>query len=237
MTPSGLAVHMVAPPMNRIRVLIRAKDTLLSESVISLLGRGFVFLSRYFFQYGNYVLYEHTTQERNEDGFLPKIQDFTFEIVTTNEQAEALMARGYDFLSFWIRAHGRLEKGGVAFCVFVEHKLISIGWVALTEEAKKLVDPLPYHVDFSKEACLGGARTLPEYRGRGLMLYGDYRRYKFLRESGIMRAWSTVNANNIASQRVMAKLGPMKYAKAHYLKILCWQFWRETPVVPTNNPD
>ncbi|MFC1902486.1 GNAT family N-acetyltransferase [Chloroflexota bacterium] len=128
-----------------------------------------------------------------------------------------------------------LDKGAIAFCVFVERELAHIGWVALNEEAKNIFDPLPFRVDFSnREACIGGAWTDPKYRGRDLMSYIFLERFQFLRERGILILRCSVNKQNIASHRLHAKLGANMYAQARYLRVLRWQLWRERPLAATN---
>ena len=110
--------------------------------------------------------------------------------------------------------------------------------MCLSEEAKKVIDPLPYHVDFNKEACSGGALTIPEHRGEGLLPYAYYKKYQFLKKRGILINRSAVAVSNVASQRVQYKLGTKIYARARYLKILWWQSWKETPLlVGTSNHD
>ena len=215
----------------------RARYIFKTEGLIRLLKRGFTCLAPYFLGYGNVYLYEHTMKERSETGFMPKIHDFTFEIVATNEQADKLGADGFsDFRLHFIKAREKLDKGAIAFCVFVEHEPAHIGWVAMTEEAKDTFDRLPYRVNFSnKEACTGGTFTLPEHRGKGLMAYGYYKRFQFLRGKGIVTSRNAVETSNITSQRVHAKFGPKIYAKARYLKILRWIFWKETPLTQTDH--
>ncbi len=209
-------------------LFIRAKDILRKEGLIAFLRRGFAFLV----QYRTFYLYERTIKERNEVDFMPRIQDFTFKIVSTNQQADELAANGFDLPLDITNARYRLEKGAIAFCIFVEGELAHIGWVAMTDEAKKTIDPHPYQVDFSKkEACMGGAENIPKYRGKGLMTYGEYKRDEFLRERGVETCRNAVEVGNVASQRVHAKFSPRIYAKARYLSVLGWKFWKETPLV------
>lgn len=78
---------------------IRARDVWQQEGLIPLLRRGFLLLARCFFQYGTFYVYEHTIKERNEADFLPKIQNFTVQIVYTNQLADELAANGFDFRS------------------------------------------------------------------------------------------------------------------------------------------
>ena len=210
---------------------IRVKNVLQSEGLVPLLRRGFAFLVDYFFKYETLYLYEYTMKERNEADFMPKVQNFTFQVVSTNQQANELAANGFDLRSFSIYARRRLDKGAIAFCILIGRELVHIGWVAMTEEAKNTFEPFPYRVDFlNKEACTGGTITIPKYEGKGLMTYGYYKRFQFLKEKGIVTSRNTVAVSNIASQKVHAKFGPKIYAKVYYLKVLRWRFWKETPL-------
>jgi len=169
-------------------------------------------------------------RERNESDFLPGINDVTFHMVTTNEQADELAKIGFDCRSYSIYARKRLDKGTIAFCLFVGKELAHIGWLASTPDAKNTFDTHPYQVDFGNgEACTGGSYTFLKYRGHGLMKYGYYKRLEYLRQIGIKRSKNVVNINNIASQKAQAVFNPEITVRAVYLKILWWQFWKEMP--------
>jgi hypothetical protein len=217
-------------------LLKRAKEIFQTEGLLPLLRRGSVFLAGYFFRYDNYYLYEHTIKARNEADFLPKTRDFTFKIVTTTRQADELAAAGIDFGTHHPNERRGLEKGAVAFCFFIDGELAHLGQVAINEEAKNCFDLLPYRVDFAhKQACTGGTWTHPKYRGRGLMVYGYFKRFEFLREQGMKSSRNGLEAGNIASQKAHAKFGPKVYARARYLKVFGWKSWKETPI--TESPD
>jgi hypothetical protein len=221
--------------IGRVGVLLtRAKDILQTEGLKPLLRRGFDFVRAPLFQYGNYYLYlyQHTLKGRDEADFMPRIQGFTFRMVRTNEEADELaVTMGCDFRRCFVDARKSLDKGAIAFCLFVKGEIAHIGWVALSEEAKRVIEYLPYKVDFSNnEACTGGTITIPKYRGKGLMKYGYFKRFQFLREKGIIASRNAVAVNNIASQKAHAKFGPKIYARACYLKILWWDFWKERPM-------
>ena len=215
-----------------VAMLKRAKDILKTEGLKPLLTRGFDFVKVWFFEYGDYYLYEHTLEDRNEADFLPNIQDYTFKIISSNEEADNLAeAIGSDFRRRFVKARKMLDKGAVAFCIFVKGEIAHIGWVALSEEAQKAVDNLPYKVDFSNhEACTGATETIPEYRGKGLMAYGYFKRFQFLREKGIVVSRNAVAKSNIASQKAHAKFSPRVYAEAKHLRLLQWHFWKEKPL-------
>ena len=183
------------------------------------------------FCYARYYLYEHTVTERHEADFLPKTSDFTFELVTTIQQADALVSSGFDFVSHHPNHRKGLEKGVVAFCFFIDSKLAHIGYVGMNQEAKDSFDSLPYSVDFShKQACTGGTWTNPRYRGKGFMVYSYFKRLEYLRQMGFSSSRNAVTVSNIASQKAHSKFKPKLSATARYMKILGRKYWRETPI-------
>lgn len=208
--------------------LKRAFTALRKEGLVPSLGillnDVFQFFRNYLFHVSNCYLYEHTIKERDEAAFLPKIQSFDFHIVSSNQQADGLARSGVDFREYFPTARQTLDRGGVAFCIFISGEFAHAGWVALTEEAKKTFDGVPYPVDFSHgEACTGGTLTLPKFRGKGLMKYCYFKRFEFLREKGITISRNAVKADNIISQRVHARFNP-KRRKIRYVRLLKWKF-------------
>ena len=74
--------------IRRLVVLFgRAKCILQTEGLLSLLRQGFAFLVGCVFQYETYYLNRRTLQKMNEADFMPGMQDFTFKIVSTNQEA------------------------------------------------------------------------------------------------------------------------------------------------------
>ena len=149
----------------------------------------------------------------------------------TGLEADELEAEGLEFLSQAVNARESLDKGAIAFCIFVGPELAHIGWVAMTEEARRGVDALPYRVDFRNgQACTGGTVTTPKYRGKGLMTYGYWRRFQYIGEKGVRTSRNAVDTSNIASNKVHAKFNPRIYAQARYVRILWWKWWKEKPL-------
>jgi hypothetical protein len=210
-------------------LLERAIEIFQTEGLLPLLRRAFIFLIGHFCWYQRYYLYEHTIMPKYDADFSPRIHDFIFKIVTTNQQVEELAAAGFNFGSHHLNARGGLDKGAVAFCFFIDGKLAHVGWVAMSQEAKDSFDSLPYQVNFAdKQACTGGTWSNPKYRGKGLMVYGYFKRFEFLRERGFKSSRNAVDEGNIVSHKAHAKFGPKIYAKARYLKIICCKRWKET---------
>jgi hypothetical protein len=212
-------------------LLRRAREIFQTEGLLPLLRRGFIFLIGYVFRYQRYYLYEHTMKPRNEADFIPENRDFIFKMVTTTRQADELAAAGFNFGTHHPNARGGLDKGGVAFCFFINGQLAHLGHVAMNEAAKNCFDSLPYRVDFAaKQACTGGTWTNPKYRGRGLMVYGYFKRFEYLREQGIKTSRNGVEVGNIASNKGHARFGPKILARARRIKIFGWKSWKETPI-------
>lgn len=212
-------------------LLKRLKTILQTEGLSKIFLRTFKYIAGFFFQFGTFYIYEHTMRERIENEFFPSIKNLTFQMVSSNKQADELAANGLEFRSYSIYTSRRLDKGAIAFCFFVGHDLAHISWVALTKEAKNTFDPIPYQIDFSnKEAWTGGSFTIPKFEGQGLMKYGYYKRLDFLREQGIRKSINIVSVKNIASQKAQAHFSPKIRGKAFYLKIFLWQYWKEMPL-------
>ena len=104
-------------------LLDRAADIFRTEGLLPLIRRGFIFLVGYLFRYQRYDLYEHTLEKRDEADFLPKVQDFTFKIITTTGQADELAAAGFKFGSHDPNTRGVWRKGWCPFAF-----LLMVSW-------------------------------------------------------------------------------------------------------------
>lgn len=219
--------------MKRLSELLqRAQAILQTEGLISFVKRVFDFVLPIFFTSGTYYLYEHPLRELDEARFLPKkTEGLAVRIVSSNEDADVLAAERFDFRSRFVNARRMLDRGAIAICIFIGQDIAHITWVGMTHISKKTFDGLPYKVDFlNKEACTGGTVTLPKYRGLGLMSYGIFTKFQFLRKAGILIVRHATGMDNMASRKPYQKFDYRIYAKARYLKVLCWRFWRETPI-------
>lgn len=215
---------------------MRARHTYKAEGKTALFRRAFtyifVYLRRWCFQNDTYYLREVTIPEEDEADCLPRIQDLTFSVVSTNQQADELVKDGFnDFRQQRFLTSEALDKGAVAFCIFVGHELANIGLIAMADSEKIYFDQLPYYVDFANnQACGGGAYTNPKYRRMGLNTYRNYQMRKYLRQRGVKSLIGSVLTSNIPSVNFGVKEGQKIYAKARYLKILWWNSWKEIQV-------
>lgn len=164
------------------------------------------------------TLEEIKLKEENEARYMPKIQDFTFKIVSTNQEADELAAHGLEFRSRPLKYRERLDKGAIASCIFVGRELAHTSWLAFTEEAKQTFGALPQKVDFANnEAYYGDSLTNPKYRGLGLATYEHFKLYQFLKERGRSVCRGIIWKDNLLSQK---KLNPKIYAGGRYLNLL-----------------
>ena len=201
--------------------------------------RGLAFVACRVFFYRSYYLSEYELERARswrEEDFLPRVSDFTFRMVTSNEEADALEAEGLEFRSYPydIDATKALARGAIALCVFVEGELATIGWFALTARAAEALNEPPLNTDFSREALIGALWSNPKYRRLGLGRYRTYRLRKFLLETGlVMTRGATAKGNTVAVER-LSRVGSTVYGEARYLRLLWWRWWRERPVEPSS---
>jgi hypothetical protein len=194
-------------------------------------------VARYLLAYENFqgLVYENTLVRRNEAAYRPRIENTSVKIITTEDQLDDLSKSGFDLSSDPdnLETRHRIKKGAVAFFVFVGSEIASKEWAAMNPEAKATFNNYPYRVDFAaREACAGGAWTRPKYRAVGINTYLCYKMYEYLRENEIAKVWSLVEINNIAAQQVRKKFAPQVKIrkKARYVRLLGFQFWKETPI-------
>ena len=212
----------------------RTKQVWQTEGLMPLLRWVFTSVISRFFAYRTFYLYEHiieNDQRLREADFTPKIDNTYHRIVTTNKEANALEAEGFEFRSQAANARVRLDNGAIAFCIFVGRELANIVWVAMTQQAKDSLKEPPFKVDFSEnEAWSGGAWTNPKYRRMGLIVYGDLKRRQFMLDKGIVISRYVAAKRNIGPQKAIARIGPRVYAEGRQLRILWWKSWKEKPL-------
>jgi len=217
--------------MNRLILLInRTKEIYCLDGLLPVVKKMLAYLRDNSLYYATYYLYEHHIVEMDEADFLPKIDHFSLRILQNIEAFNELRQQRIDLKPQTANIRQWLDSGAVVFCTFKHTELINVGWIALTQKTKEMLEPFQNHVDFSNnEAYLGGAWTRPSYRGNGLMGYNFLKRFQFLMAQGRFICRYVVNTRNITSERAHAKLNSDIYAKAHYTKLLFWKFWREEP--------
>ena len=210
----------------------RAKQIYQTGGFGPLMRQAAVFAAGLLFVYQTYYVCANITENvarLSEAALMPRIDDFTLEIVSSNQQAEELEARGFEFRSCVSNAIERLDKGAIAFCVFAGAELANLAWLATTQQAQDSLNQPPISVDYS---YTGGAWTPIQYRQAGFHSYNTFRRMEFSLRNGIVRNRYVVAKKNLAPQAADAKFGNVRYGEARLLKFLWWKSWKEKPLPP-----
>jgi hypothetical protein len=200
-----------------------------NQGWVAIFFKGFEYLRGVVFYLGYYYICKIIlTSKDNVPDYKPKIE-CSFKFISKEDDIDELIVNKYrmNILDF----QTKLEKGAVAFCVFVDKKLASVTWIADHEAAKQLIDPLPFVVNFEQgEVCSGSAFTDPKYRGKGLQNYIHTLMYHYLIDKGIYICKYSIEKRNAASQKVGGHFGQKIISYGRNLKILGMTFWKDLPL-------
>jgi len=196
----------------------------------------------FFFVYRTWYVYEHDLHKmlnKREEYFIPPVPNLTHKVIKNVDEARVIARQGYDLLDRGDKVADKLLHGAIAFCVFYGTKLMHIGWLCMTEEARNSVELVPYRIDFSRMASIEGSKTMPEFRSKitsknpksykGLMAYTYFKRAQYLIKRDIFIARFVVLEENTPSQKIMERFGARKISSMRMIKILGLKFWRENP--------
>lgn len=209
-------------------IYFRGKYIISHEGWTSLLKQMFSHIKNLVYCHGTYLISELDLTSSKETICRPRIE-CTFKSISNASELEGLIAQGYDLKVYDFQQ--KLAKGALAFCIFVDKNLASVAWVAPNEEAKMLIDEVPFKVNYDKgEMCVGAVFTAPAYRGKGLMPYTHTMIFSYLANKHVVKLKASERVTNIASHRAASKLKAKNPAKGRYLKILWWHSWKEEPI-------
>lgn len=211
-------------------LLQRAGYIIKTDGIIGLVRRSYTYFSPMIFDYGQLYLYQTHLKEWEEVNFKSKLGNVACKIIKSNQEADSLKGEYEDFRDIFMNASDYLNRGGIAVCLYSDREFASISWLAITQAARDCADSLPYRVDFSHgKACTGGTFTVPKFRGNNLMTYSNYKKFRYLKELGKTSVLNAIRTDNVASQKVYSKFGALMYARATYIRIFGFKYWREIP--------
>ncbi len=221
--------------MSRVADLYReAGRVYQTEGFVRLLRRALRFLVYCVLEYRSYWLSCEpvaSLPDSDEADFLPDVERFAFHIVSSNQEADELEAKGLEFRSHVPNGRERLDREAVALCAFAERSLVGISWLALSQRAKDTFSDPPYQVRFSTgEACVGDGWTSPDYRRMGLGRHRAWRTNEFLRERGVVAKRMASRRKAVRRNHTAPLPGRNTYAEGRYLRFLWWKSWKETPL-------
>jgi len=209
----------------------RTRQIYRRDGLISTLRMALTFPIRLFFRYQTYYLVQFVPQDFSDaqkTDFIPDVDNLSFKILSTNQDADELESDGFKFRSHIWNGRERLDKGAIATCTFVGREIAHMVWIALNAEAMKSLYQPPFQVYFTKnEAAIADGWTTPKYRKMGLAPYGFPKRLEFFKAIGVSRVRAVILTNNTASLRWATRAGYRIYAKGRYLKLLRRKFWKE----------
>lgn len=224
--------------MNRLTELARRAALIYrTEGLLALARRAGAYAAWRLVRYETYYLYENdgSRYSRGSDTeFVPMVDGLSFRVVHSNEEADALEAEGYQFTEYVADTRRRLSKGAIAFCVFVEHELVNIGWLCTTQQAKDSLNEPPARVDFANgEAWAGGSWTSSEYRRMGLYRYNTIKMVEYWLQKGTVKNKWAIATRNVASLSAESMTGNVRYAEGRLLKVLWCESWKEKRLTAT----
>jgi len=213
---------------SRVEYLLRTEGVrgLLSGAVryVGSMGRRVVSVERF-------VIYQFETDVGSLPVRCPGIAGLEVVVLERNEDVERLARSGYPVPVYFPTFHRRwLDRGGVAFCAYIDREPAHLAWAAFSKEARGCCDYLPYQVDFEHgEACWGGAYTPRRFRGLGLYTYVCGIRLKYMHEHGYSRCRDAVRVGNHASLRGQGFWNPRPRLSGRFVRCFRWTRWHEYP--------
>jgi hypothetical protein len=208
------------------------------EGVKSLILRGFVFLLNRSIMFEDYYVvvvdYKDVDKE-NEADFLPRTDNYFGKAISTNQEADELVANGFELGAYELNLRTSLDKGAVAICVFVGKEFAHISCLADNPRGKVTVDPRPFNVDFQNgEIVIGKALTVRKFRNFHLRTYGAYILRKYCREKGIKGARFSLRVNNYPAMAIGTQpTNRIVISKCRFIKILWFKHLKEKEMKPT----
>ncbi|MBE9505798.1 MAG: hypothetical protein IMY84_03205 [Chloroflexi bacterium] len=183
------------------------------------------------FWWESFRVYEFVLTELGEVSLAPPVAGLEVHVIECEDDADRLVQEGYEDFRLTIGSSGRrLESGAVAFCAHVDGVLAHVAWVALSEDAKRSFDVLPYAVDFANgEGCSGGSWTFPRYRGWGIYRYVMGWRLAYLQSHGCTLCRNATLADNVAALRGQEVFPHRVIGRAHVRRLFGRTRWTEYP--------
>jgi hypothetical protein len=190
------------------QILSGIRNVIKHEGLPSLISRGLVFLLRrtlWIEEYYVIFMNTHRNPEDKEEDFIPKSGNCCLKILTTNKEADDLLAEGFTFGAYELNLRASFDKNVVSFCLFVKREFAHVSCLADNPRGKATVDPRPFDVDYQNgEVVVGRALTVPKFRRLYLKEYNGYVFRKYYLERGVNRILHSVNAHSLPALAVAA---------------------------------
>jgi hypothetical protein len=217
-----------------IKIFSGLRAAVKHEGIKSTISRGFMHIIHHLILVDNYYIHVGGIHEEPEEHYLPKVNNYCVRVISTNKEADELVAEGFDFGAYDFNLRATLDKGVSSICIFVDKELAHINCVAFSQTGKDVIDSHPFNVDFESGEAVGGrAITVPKYRRLGLRYYSSYLERKLYREKGCVRWLGTLGVKNYPALANSARYPySTVVARCRYIKILWFKYTKETKIGP-----
>jgi GNAT superfamily N-acetyltransferase len=198
------------------------------EGLASYVRKSPVYFSRLLYRHERLYIWRTDTAGLRGP-FSPRIEDCDFKVISQPEDLDELLGEHLSIdSSFNIEVARRMLAGHlVGFLVFVHKELAWWGWAAMEDKTRYFVNRPPRKLDYTREAYVGRAFTLPRYRGLGLHTYGSLKRLEYLKEKGKSGVVLVTLKDNEPVIRVQEKLGSRICGEMNLFRLLLCEFWTE----------
>ena len=166
--------------------------------------------------------------------YLPRVDNYYACIISTNQEADELLAKGYNFGAYELNLRSSLDKGAQACCIFIDKEFAHMMCNTANKRGKDAIEPRPFHVDYDNSSIVyGKAFTLPKFRRLRLRKYSGYLMRKDATEKGYKWSYATTEVNNYQSY-MNATHNPYSriLSRCRYAKILWFKYFKETKIGP-----
>jgi hypothetical protein len=210
-----------------------AAHILKEEGPVVLTSRALSWLLRHAFQYRHYYVAIVTKSEEDEADFAPRIKDFSVKVVATPAEIDNLQTEGFSLGAHEASVRRFVDCGAHVWCVFVGTELAHINCMAFDERGKRVIDPVPFRVEFRNgEICGGTAVTVPKFRRLHIRTYIGYLRRQWAWEHGFLAMKNSFDTTNIAALAEASRYRSQIVSECRYVKFLWIRHVSETKVGP-----
>ncbi|MFC1988437.1 GNAT family N-acetyltransferase [Chloroflexota bacterium] len=129
-------------------------------------------------------------------------------------ESEQMVDEGFDIP----RDREILDKRAILFGAFVGTELVHVTQVFVGKEAHEIY-PLSFAMPYGHTVGMA-VFTAPEYRRKGIHLYTRTKVLRYLKESGVSRAWDVQEKDNEAARNSIMKLGYYMWGEGCRLRFL-----------------
>jgi len=164
---------------------------------------------------------EYTVFARSLLGPLPRAKPRQPVTLRLAEETDLDRFRGLVLPSEWHHFRRRLAHGRHCFLALDSDRLAAYCWA--TSQVEFAVDNIEVPLQ-PGDAYVDDAFTVPAYRRQGIQTAVHLYRLTYLKDLGCQRAILIVENDNVASQRLVRKLGYREVARLSFRRVL----WRRT---------